>query len=456
MKKLGLTSDAAIALGSPVGGALLGGGAGVGLTHLYNKLLKPQDPEAEPEDMTEQANKARLLRGAGLGATAGGLAGLLPAVGLMAKGGAAGSTMMDDRNDHHDQIPGGLADKKKPGDFSKEQIRKGIKVEMEHTDDRSKAREIAMDHLTEDPKYYDKLETIEPHHKEDGDKKAGDPNIRSGDPYRAHGQHTHRRNGGRPPKDKKNYIQERIKGAAKEDAPNYRKSESAAICGNCAFSKKAFCTRYYFKVKEDWTCDAWAEESDNKTAAQYGVNPIHDAVDAVGQKGGVIPAALSALVRGLQGTGRVAGKGIKAVGRGARRMFPEVEEAKMQRGKYGHRVKQAYSGQKMLQMMDSEYAHEPYTHSFDVLSTPEKANHLPMTLGGGVLGGLGGLAATMNRGGAGAGRWATPLLGGGLGALLGGGLGYLTSRSTHGADLERKKDFQNAVREAMGSGEQGV
>lgn len=43
----------------------------------------------------------------------------------------------------------------------KKQLNKGIKVEMEHTDDKGKAKEIAMDHLFEDPKYYDKLEKIE-------------------------------------------------------------------------------------------------------------------------------------------------------------------------------------------------------------------------------------------------------------------------------------------------------
>lgn len=39
----------------------------------------------------------------------------------------------------------------------KTQLNKGIDVEMEHVDDEDKAREIAMDHLSEDPKYYDKL-----------------------------------------------------------------------------------------------------------------------------------------------------------------------------------------------------------------------------------------------------------------------------------------------------------
>ena len=37
----------------------------------------------------------------------------------------------------------------------------GIKVEMEHTKDKKKAKEIAMDHLFEDPKYYSKLRKIE-------------------------------------------------------------------------------------------------------------------------------------------------------------------------------------------------------------------------------------------------------------------------------------------------------
>jgi hypothetical protein len=43
----------------------------------------------------------------------------------------------------------------------KNQLSKGINVEMEHTDNRKRAKEIAMDHLFEDPKYYDKLKKIE-------------------------------------------------------------------------------------------------------------------------------------------------------------------------------------------------------------------------------------------------------------------------------------------------------
>jgi len=41
------------------------------------------------------------------------------------------------------------------------QLDMGIKSEMEHTKDKSKAKEIAMDHLSEDPNYYTKLKKIE-------------------------------------------------------------------------------------------------------------------------------------------------------------------------------------------------------------------------------------------------------------------------------------------------------
>ena len=41
------------------------------------------------------------------------------------------------------------------------QLEMGVKVEMEHVDDKEKAKEIAMDHLWEDPTYYTKLKKIE-------------------------------------------------------------------------------------------------------------------------------------------------------------------------------------------------------------------------------------------------------------------------------------------------------
>jgi len=40
-------------------------------------------------------------------------------------------------------------------------LEKGIKVELEHTKNKQIARKIALDHLSEDPNYYDKLEKIE-------------------------------------------------------------------------------------------------------------------------------------------------------------------------------------------------------------------------------------------------------------------------------------------------------
>ena len=57
--------------------------------------------------------------------------------------------------DHKDRIPGGLADRKNPNDFDKEQLKKGMRVELEHTTDIVVAMEIAMDHLAENPEYYD-------------------------------------------------------------------------------------------------------------------------------------------------------------------------------------------------------------------------------------------------------------------------------------------------------------
>jgi hypothetical protein len=38
------------------------------------------------------------------------------------------------------------------------QLEKGRKYEMEHTDNPEQAEEIALDHLAEDPEYYNKLE----------------------------------------------------------------------------------------------------------------------------------------------------------------------------------------------------------------------------------------------------------------------------------------------------------
>lgn len=62
-----------------------------------------------------------------------------------------------------DQLPGGLADDKTPDDFPATALLQGKRVESEHTSRPALATEIAMDHLTEDPKYYKKLEKVEKH-----------------------------------------------------------------------------------------------------------------------------------------------------------------------------------------------------------------------------------------------------------------------------------------------------
>jgi hypothetical protein len=68
-------------------------------------------------------------------------------------------------------IKGGLADNMSLSDIAKKhkvnlgsitkEFKTGVEIEMEHTDNKSIAREIAKDHLYEDPKYYSKLSKIE-------------------------------------------------------------------------------------------------------------------------------------------------------------------------------------------------------------------------------------------------------------------------------------------------------
>jgi len=70
-----------------------------------------------------------------------------------------------------DVVPGGLAKGLTLNDIAKKhgvsvdmmvaEFKKGISVEMEHTTDREVAKEITLDHLFEDPKYYDKLKKVE-------------------------------------------------------------------------------------------------------------------------------------------------------------------------------------------------------------------------------------------------------------------------------------------------------
>jgi hypothetical protein len=74
-------------------------------------------------------------------------------------------------SEHSDKIPGGLSKGKTLKDIVKKhkvdylklvnEFKKGVKVEKEHTSDINIAKEIAMDHLMEDPNYYTKLTKIE-------------------------------------------------------------------------------------------------------------------------------------------------------------------------------------------------------------------------------------------------------------------------------------------------------
>ena len=58
------------------------------------------------------------------------------------------------------------------------QIEKGIKVELEHTTSKKIAHEIAMDHVWEDPEYYDKLSKIEEAKKKAGTESSKEKNLR--------------------------------------------------------------------------------------------------------------------------------------------------------------------------------------------------------------------------------------------------------------------------------------
>ena len=60
-----------------------------------------------------------------------------------------------------DELSGGLGDNKSAKEFDTGQIIRGLAVELEHTDDPLIAMEIAIDHLTEIPDYYTKLDKME-------------------------------------------------------------------------------------------------------------------------------------------------------------------------------------------------------------------------------------------------------------------------------------------------------
>jgi hypothetical protein len=64
------------------------------------------------------------------------------------------------RPKRNDRLPGGKAAGRPDSDFDPKALARGLKVELEHTRDREIAKEIAKDHLAEDPAYYTKLKSI--------------------------------------------------------------------------------------------------------------------------------------------------------------------------------------------------------------------------------------------------------------------------------------------------------
>lgn len=82
-----------------------------------------------------------------------------------------GVNKMKDEMSEDEVLKGGLADNKSLEDLAKKhnvdldviekQFEIGIEKEREHTKDEKEIEEIVMDHLYEDPKYYDKLKKVE-------------------------------------------------------------------------------------------------------------------------------------------------------------------------------------------------------------------------------------------------------------------------------------------------------
>jgi Protein of unknown function (DUF5661) len=60
-----------------------------------------------------------------------------------------------------EKLKGGKGDNRPDSDFDEKDLQDGIQHELEHTKDRQVAKEIAKDHLSEDPNYYKKLKKIE-------------------------------------------------------------------------------------------------------------------------------------------------------------------------------------------------------------------------------------------------------------------------------------------------------
>lgn len=62
------------------------------------------------------------------------------------------------------RLRGGMGDKRNLNSFDQQELKKGIYIELEHTNDPRIAREIATDHLSENPHYYSELIAFEKQH----------------------------------------------------------------------------------------------------------------------------------------------------------------------------------------------------------------------------------------------------------------------------------------------------
>lgn len=81
--------------------------------------------------------------------------------GLAARGIPTSRRRPHPKSSVHEFLLGGRADGKPDRAFDPLWLKKGEQHELEHTTDRKIAREIAKDHLAEDPKYYQKLDKME-------------------------------------------------------------------------------------------------------------------------------------------------------------------------------------------------------------------------------------------------------------------------------------------------------
>jgi len=123
-----------------------------GHTDSMVKLMVAQETQKQEQEMRD--NKQQVMMALG---------GYLNKRGkkLLAEGGSlANIEALVNNPANRSYIAGGKADRefrKNSTNVDHDQLNAGIRVEMEHTNDAKKAREIALDHLKEDPQYYTKL-----------------------------------------------------------------------------------------------------------------------------------------------------------------------------------------------------------------------------------------------------------------------------------------------------------